>query len=165
MSGVKNFTVDGNSLEGATTFVDSAGPNCTDKNNTPSPAPFVYSSTYVESSTLQSQFQNISDGDTLTCIEPPSSSGDYWPYGGNPSSGADSFTPPVSVPEPNAEDSSSGSSSAGRTAGIIIGVLAGLAAVATAAWYIRKRYMVRSDVPQNDLGMKGYVKSTEQFEK
>ncbi|KAI0032935.1 hypothetical protein K488DRAFT_78182 [Vararia minispora EC-137] len=79
-----NFTVEDNVLLGNTSFIGSRGPNCTENPLFPSTAPFVYAPTNVTSSTLQRDFTQISDGDVLTCVVPPTE-GNFWPYGGNPS--------------------------------------------------------------------------------
>src|SRR5882762_5521516 len=95
VTSARNFTVQGNSLFGNTSFIGSRGPNCSD-NPLPNPGPFVVDNSNVVSSSLQSDFQSISNGDGLTCIIPPN--GDYWPYGGNPN--PNSTNSPVPVPEP-----------------------------------------------------------------
>ena len=85
ISSAVNFTVQGNTLVGNTSFIGSRGPNCSTADTTPSPAAFVEDQNTVQSSTIQGDFQTIPDGNSLTCITPPPG-GDYWPYGGNPSS-------------------------------------------------------------------------------
>lgn len=130
MSGARNFTVEGNTLIGNTSFIGSRGPNCSSVDQTPTSAAFVMDQNTVTSSTTQPEFVNIQDGDTLTCIEPPSD-GDYWPFGGNP---GDS----VAV-----ASSSSSHSSTGRTVGLVLGILGGLALVALLTWFVRKRALAR----------------------
>ncbi|KIP04892.1 hypothetical protein PHLGIDRAFT_92862 [Phlebiopsis gigantea 11061_1 CR5-6] len=127
ISSALNFTVELNTLVGNTSFIGARGPNCTSTDTTPTPAPFVVDWASVQSSTVQLDFQNITDGDGLTCILPPEG-GDFWPFGGNPS--------PVAG-EPGA--AGSGGLSGGAKAGIAIAVILGFFALAAAAWLIRKR--------------------------
>jgi hypothetical protein len=138
MTSAVNFTVESNSLEGNTSFIGARGPNCSTTDSTPSPGPFVAELNNIQSSTLQFDFQNITDGDGLTCILPPDG-GDFWPFGGNPN--------PVAG-EPGAMPSSSGTAaqssgvgglSGGAKAGIAIGVILAVLAVAVVTWFIRKR--------------------------
>ena len=147
MSSSRNFTVENNTLWGSTAFIGSRGPNCTSSDTTPASAPFVIDWSTVTNSTVQSDFQNITDGDSLTCVVPPDG-GDFWPYGGNP---ADTSDPPI---DPFASDSpssssgsggmSSGGMSSGAKAGLAIGIILGVAAVAVASWYIRKWALQRA---------------------
>ena len=141
MSSALNFTVEQNTLVGNTSFIGARGPNCTSTDTTPSPAPFVVDWATVQSSTVQLDFQNITDGDGLTCILPPDG-GDYWPFGGNPSPvagepGAASATSSGGAAQ--ASGSGSGGLSGGAKAGIAIAVIVGFFALAIAAWFIRKR--------------------------
>ena len=141
MSSATNFTVQGNTLVGNTSFIGSRGPNCSSSDTTPTPAAFVLDST-VTSSNVQSDFQTISDADSLTCIMPPDG-GDYWPYGGNPSSNDTSTstgtpTPSASIiSSPAAALGSSGLSGSGK-AGVAIGVIFGFGVVVAATYFIRK---------------------------
>src|SRR5580698_970799 len=80
-----NFTVQGNILFGNTSFIGSRGPNCTASDPTPPSAAFIVGPANVTTSNLQSQFQSVQDAKGLTCVIPPPG-GDYWPYGGNPTS-------------------------------------------------------------------------------
>jgi len=130
MSSAKNFTVEGNILIGNTSFIGSRGPNCSTVDQTPNPAPFVIDQNTVSDSTTQPDFVSIPDGDTLTCIVPPSE-GDFWPFGGNPDD-----TPP-------AAPSKSSHSSTGRTVGLVLGILGGILFVALLAWFVRKRALSR----------------------
>ncbi|KAI0053713.1 hypothetical protein FA95DRAFT_1508275 [Auriscalpium vulgare] len=135
-----NFTVQGNTLIGNTSFIGSRGPNCSQSDPTPNPSPFVIDQSNVTATTTQSEFQTIPDGDGLTCIVPPDG-GDYWPYGGNPV--PDSSTPPTTVPEPSSA-TSNGGLSGGAKAGIAIGVILGVLAIAITSWYIRKQALARA---------------------
>ena len=128
----------GNILVGNTSFIGSTGPNCSTTDITPQPAPFVEDQSTVQSSNIQSGFQLIPDGNSLTCIIPPSG-GDYWPFGGNPSATQSS---PTSSGSPTSTSSGSsalshGGLSGGGKAGIAIGVILGVAAIAAATYFIR----------------------------
>ncbi|GBE79804.1 hypothetical protein BKA93DRAFT_821502 [Sparassis latifolia] len=123
ISSARNFTVEGNKLVGNTSFIGARGPNCTSNDVVPTPAPFVVDQSTVTMSTEQTDFQNISDGDSLTCILPPDG-GDYWPFGGNPSSTQSSR--------------SSKGLSGGAKAGIAIGVIVGVVTLAVLTYLIRR---------------------------
>ncbi|KAI0650454.1 hypothetical protein C8Q79DRAFT_998300 [Trametes meyenii] len=129
ISSASNFTVQGNVLVGNTSFIGSNGPNCSSTDVTPSPAPFVQDQSTVQSSNIQGGFQIIPDGNSLTCIIPPDG-GDYWPFGGNPSSSGSS-------PTSGTPSSSHSGLSGGAKAGIAIGVILGVAAVATLTYFVR----------------------------
>lgn len=159
MSSSRNFTVENNTLWDQTAFIGSKGPNCSSSDVTPSSAPFVIDWSTVTNSTVQSNFQNITDGNSLTCVVPPDG-GDFWPYGGNP---ANTSEPPI---DPFASDSasiSSGGLSSGSKAGLAIGIILGVAAVAVASWYIRKWALRRAAVSQSNEPWRrsGYVQSKE----
>lgn len=130
MTSAKNFTVENNVLFGNTSFIGARGPNCSSTDTTPSPAAFVIDQSTVSQSTTQSNFTSISDGNSLTCVQPPDG-GDYWPFGGNPSA-----TTPSSP--------SSGKSSS-STAGIVVGVIVGLLFVAVLAFFIRRWVLKRAE--------------------
>lgn len=142
MSSAVNFTVEGNTIEGNTSFIGARGPNCSTTDSTPTPGPFVVQLTNVQSSTIQIDFQNITDGDGLTCILPPDG-GDYWPFGGGPTTTA--------IPQPTssgggaqASNGGGGGLSGGAKAGIAIGVILGVAALAVATYFIRKAAIKRA---------------------
>ena len=89
----------------------------------------------TEGLSLQSNFVQVSDGDSLTCILPPDG-GDYWPYrengpSNNTSSGGGGSTP-------NSSNDGRGGLSGGAKAGIAIGVILGVALIAVASYFIRK---------------------------
>lgn len=142
MSSAVNFTVEGNTLEGNTTFIGARGPNCTATDQTPSPAPFVVQLSDVQSSTIQFDFQNISDADGLTCILPPEG-GDYWPFGGGPATTAPP-SPTSSNTPGTTQATNNGGLSGGAKAGIAIGVILGVLAIAVATWFIRKAALSRA---------------------
>lgn len=144
MSSAKNFTVEGNELFGNTSFIGSRGPNCSSTDNTPTTHDFVLDTNTTVSSTTQGDFQIVSDGDSLTCILPPDG-GDYWPYGGNPETAAQSG--PSSL-------------SAGAKAGLALGIIFGILAVAALTWFIRKKALARQMARENNgINKKGFVKS------
>ena len=96
--------------------------------------------------TLQSDFQQITDGDSLTCILPPDG-GDYWPFGGNPggnntTSGGGGGGGGDSTPNSGGDNGKNGLS-AGAKAGIALGVILGLALIAAATYFIRKAALRR----------------------
>jgi len=95
--------------------------------------------------TLQPEFVQITDGDSLTCILPPDS-GDYWPFGSNPS-GTNTTTGGGGGGSPTPNSSGNGGAkgglSGGAKAGIALGVILGVALVAAATYFIRKAALKR----------------------
>lgn len=93
----------------------------------------------TNSLTLQSDFQQVPDGASLTCILPPDG-GDYWPFGGNPASNNTTSGGGGGNSTPNTSGSSEGKNglSAGAKAGIALGVILGVALIAAATYFIRK---------------------------
>jgi parallel beta-helix repeat protein len=136
ITSAQNFTVQGNALFGNTSFIDSRGPNCSASDPTPPSAAFIVEWANVTTSALQSDFQSVQDAKGLTCVQPPDG-GDFWPYGGNPSSGGS--TPPVPVPSPSsspgstptslASQGSGGLSSAGTKTALAIGIIVAVVAL------------------------------------
>jgi len=124
-----NFTVEGNFMIGNTSFIGARGPNCSTSDTVPNPAPFIVEMDTTKASTLQSQFQAIGDGDSLTCVLPPNG-GDFWPYGLNPS---------------NSTAAEMAASAGKRTTGIAIGVVLGVLGCAVATWFLRKWYISHTD--------------------
>jgi parallel beta-helix repeat protein len=160
ISSATNFTVENNVLIGNTSFIGARGPNCTTGDPTPSPAPFVIDINNTAQSTTQSNFSANTDGDALTCVLPPDG-GDYWPFGGNPS------TSPSSPPSSSSSPSKSSQSSTGKIVGIVVGVVGGMLLIALAAWYIRKWALKRAEdrahYKDTRHVQKGYTRSKEQF--
>ncbi|PSR73410.1 hypothetical protein PHLCEN_2v10702 [Hermanssonia centrifuga] len=141
MSSASNFTVENNVLVGNTSFIGARGPNCTDTDTTPSPAPFVIDLSTVTGSATQLDFQNITDGNGLTCILPPDG-GDYWPFGGNPSAapgepGIPGIPSNSSSPD-GTQALSGGGLSGGAKGGIAVAVILGVAGLAVLCWFIRR---------------------------
>ncbi|KAI0322505.1 hypothetical protein OF83DRAFT_736540 [Amylostereum chailletii] len=148
VTSARNFTIEDNILSGNTSFIGSSGPNCT-LEAVPSPVPFLVAPANVTESSIQSDFETVANGDGLTCILPPD--GDYWPYGGQPTSPS---SPPTSVPE---QTQANDGPSDGTKAGIAIGVIVGVVAAALAAWYIRKWAIRRQQLQHAaSLGDKGF---------
>ncbi|KAK7696256.1 hypothetical protein QCA50_000909 [Cerrena zonata] len=148
MSSARNFTVEQNVLFGNTSFIGSRGPNCSNTDTTPTPAPFVMDLNTTTQSTTQIDFQAITDGDGLTCILPPDG-GDFWPFGGSPETNG------------NQSQSSSGGLGGGGKAGIAIGVILGVIALAAVCWVVRKWAIKRAATPQQTWERGGYVQSKE----
>ena len=143
MTSAVNFTVENNVLVGNTSFIGARGPNCSATDTMPQPAPFIVQLDNVQASTIQLDFQNITDGDGLTCILPPDG-GDYWPFGGNPSpvSGEPGPTPTSSGSAAQAS-SGGGGLSGGAKAGIALAVIFGFFGLAVGTWFIRRRALQR----------------------
>jgi hypothetical protein len=128
VTSARNFTIQGNTLFGNTSFIGSRGPNCSSTDVVPNPSPFVVDTNLTQGLSLAPDFQSIPDGNSLTCVFPPPG-GDYWPFGGNPSG-------PLS---PGSRGLS------GTTAvGIALGLVFGLIAVGIASWFIRKWVLHRN---------------------
>ncbi|KAI0722715.1 pectin lyase fold/virulence factor [Earliella scabrosa] len=143
ISSAQNFVVQGNRLLGNTSFIGSRGPNCSTADTTPTPAAFVQDQNTVQSSSIQDGFQTIPDGDSLTCIVPPDG-GDFWPFGGNPSSQPGPSSPttpgsaqPTGTATPPGASSSHSGLSGGAKAGIAAGVILGVVALAALTYLIR----------------------------
>jgi hypothetical protein len=137
ITSARNFTIQNNVLFGNTTFIGSRGPNCTNYDNTPTPQPFVVDRNNTDLLTLQTDFTQIPDGDSLTCILPPDG-GDYWPFQENsPSSTSTTPSTPSSTSSGSSGTPHSGLSG-GAKAGIAIGVILGVVVIAVAAYFIRK---------------------------
>ncbi|KAF5371201.1 hypothetical protein D9758_004094 [Tetrapyrgos nigripes] len=122
LTSATNFVVENNVLFDNTSFIGSRGPNCSSDDVTPTPAAFVIDQNTVSSSTTQSDFTSIQDGNSLTCVLPPDG-GDFWPYGGGTGE--------------QAPGSGGSGSSAGRNAGIALGIIFGILFVAISTWLIR----------------------------
>ncbi len=158
VTSARNFTVEGNVLLGNTSFIGSRGPNCSASDPTPSSAAFIVDSVNVTSSNLQSDFQSVPDARGLTCVLPPDG-GDYWPYGGNPST---SPLPTAASPTPSSSQSaqsSGGHRSTGSKVGLVLGIIIGVIAIIVAAIFVRRRAVNRTVSGSNA----GFVKPGETF--
>jgi hypothetical protein len=140
VTSANNFTILDNTLAEDTAFIGSRGPNCTDADSVPAPAPWIvdWATVGVDmnagSGRMQPDFVGISDGDSLTCVLPPSG-GDFWPFGHNPSN---SSSDGGLFPDEDTEGGG-GANKGGIAAGVIFGVLAlGVIAFFGRKWYLRK---------------------------
>jgi hypothetical protein len=131
-----NFTVQGNSFFGNSSFIGARGPNCSTSDSVPKPAAFVTEANTTASMSISSNFVNIGDGDSLTCVLPPNG-GDFWPFGLNPSN---------TTSTPGTPGSRGGSDPA-RSGAIAGGVIAGLILCGLATWLVR-RYILRKKASQ-----------------
>jgi len=154
ITSAQNFTVQGNALFGNTSFIGSRGPNCSASDPTPTSAAFIVEWANVTTTTLQSDFQSVQDAKGLTCVQPPNG-GDYWPYGGDPSSG--NFTPPFpssspgSMPTSPSAQGPGGLSSAGDKAALAIGIIVAVVALVVVTILLRRRALnieLESSVPR-----------------
>ena len=132
-----NFTVQGNSFFGNSTFIGDRGPDCPTSNIVLSPSPFVTEVNTTSSMSISSNFVNISNGNSLICVLPPNG-GDFWPFGLNPSS-----------PQPNSTSTSTpsgGGGGGGRSGAIIGGIVLGgvilILLLCSLATWLRK-YLLR----------------------
>ncbi|KAF8914331.1 hypothetical protein CPB84DRAFT_1758992 [Gymnopilus junonius] len=135
ISSATNFTVQGNIMFGNTAFIGARGPNCSTTDVVPSPGPFIVDLNTTKSSSLQSSFVPIDDGNSLTCVLPPNG-GDFWPEGLNPSNTTASGA---------SGTSGSGSSNHGKSAGVAVGVIVGVIVCGVAAWFVRKYVVSRRE--------------------
>ena len=119
-----NFTVEGNSFFGNSSFIGARGPNCSASHTVPNPAPFIIQANTTTSISGLSNFVNISDGDSLPCVLPPNG-GDFWPFGLNPSNSTTSTE-------------SGGLSPSARGGIIAAAVIVAVILCALAAWLIRR---------------------------
>jgi len=129
-----NFTVQGNSFFGNSSFIGARGPNCSESDSVPSPAPFISEANTTTSLSISSNFVNIADGDSLTCVLPPNG-GDFWPFGLNPSN---------TTSTPGTTSTISGPARSGAIAG---GIILALLLCGLATWLVRK-YILRKKASQ-----------------
>jgi parallel beta-helix repeat protein len=139
MTSAHNFTVQGNILVGNTSFIGSRGPNCSASDPTPPSAAFIVGSANVTTSNLQSEFQSVQDAKGLTCVRPPAG-GDYWPYGGNPTSTSTA----TSTPGQGSAKHSSAGAKAGLAIGIIVAVVAVIVGMILVRRWALKRQLMKS---------------------
>ena len=151
VSGVKNFEVTGNTLTTSATFVGIAAGNCS--TSTATPAPFIYQSSTVDSSTLQPDFVNVQDAGALTCIQAPPTGNSSWPF----ASSSD-----VDIAAPGVQSDSSDSASLSPSAAVAIGVVAAIAAAGLAAFFIRRSVLRRKGADKESNRMSdaygGYIR-------
>jgi len=165
ITSAQNFTVEGNALFGNTSFIGARGPNCSTSDPTPASSAFIVEWVNVTATKLQTNFQPVQDAKGLTCVQPPNG-GDYWPYGGNPTTGNYTVSGAVPTPTPSSSSTSSGrhSSTAGK-AGLAIGVIIAIVAIIVAIIAVRKWALKRElkrelmDSVSRARAHSGYVKS------
>ena len=151
-----NFTVQRNSFFGNTSFIGARGPNCSSTDTVPNPAKFIIDANTTSAMSISSNFVNIIDGDSLTCVLPPNG-GDFWPFGLNPSNTSSSPSTASTPGSPGGNGNSNGNgnpSNAARNGAIAGGVILALLVCGVAAWLVR-RYILRKKQAQ---------KSPEQFD-
>ena len=143
-----NFTVQSNSFFGNSSFIGARGPNCSASDSVPNPAPFIIEANTTTSMSISSNFVNIADGDSLTCVLPPNG-GDFWPFGLNPSNSTSTpSTPSTSGGNPSNSTGTPGTNGdAARSGAIAGGVILALILCGLATWLVR-RYMLRKKVNQ-----------------
>jgi parallel beta-helix repeat protein len=131
ITSAQNFTVQDNTLFGNTSFIGARGPNCSESDTVPTPAAFILDTHTTKSLSIQSNFEGIQDGDSLTCVLPPNG-GDFWPFASelllsNPSGAPTPTNPPRHR-----------AASGGGVAGIVIGCILGFIAATVVAWFSRR---------------------------
>jgi hypothetical protein len=155
ITSARNFTMQNNVLFGNTSFIGSKGPNCTTYDTVPTPQPFVVDYNNTDTLTLQSNFDQIPDGDSLTCILPPDG-GDYWPFrspgGSNDTTSGGGGGDGGSSPNNSSGGNKKGGLSGGAKAGIAVGVIVGVAVIAIATYLIRKAALKRQQQSTKRLG-------------
>ncbi|KAK7049767.1 hypothetical protein VNI00_005798 [Paramarasmius palmivorus] len=130
-----NFTVRDNVLFGNTSFFAERGPNCSHFDTIPSPAPFVIDYNITSKTTVQPEFEPVTDGDLLICIVPPQR-GNYWPIRSlaeAPFSQRCSFFEALVKEHPRA------------CLGTVAGLFGLLFFVGVVLWAIRKWYLKRAE--------------------
>ena len=127
ISSAENFTVQGNNFFGNSSFIGARGPNCSESDFVPSPAAFITEANTTTSMSISSNFVDIGQGDSLTCLIPPNG-GDFWPFGPNPSNS-------TSTP-----GTSGGSAHSGAI--VVVGIILALLLCGLATWLVRK-YILR----------------------
>jgi len=146
-----NFTVQGNSFFGNTSFIGARGPNCSAVDTVPTPAQFIIETNTTSSLTLSSDFVSINDGDSLTCVLPPNG-GDFWPFGFNPSNSTNlsNSTNPSNPSNPtnptnptNPSTPATNNHDSRRSGGIAAGVILGVLFCGLATWLIRRCVLQR----------------------
>ncbi|VDB97125.1 unnamed protein product [Peniophora sp. CBMAI 1063] len=142
VTSARNFTIQGNSLWGNTTFISEPSENCTVGLTIPTSASFVVASQNVTDSSIQSDFSTVDRADGLTCIEAPSS-GALWPYDTIPPDTGSASSSQTSQPA-GSGGGGGGGLSGGAKAGIAVGVIVGVFVIAASTWIIRRRALRRA---------------------
>ena len=135
-----NFTVESNVMFDNTSFIGARGPYCKDTDIVPADAPFIVDWRTVKSAYLQSDFQSIDDGESLTCVLPPDG-GNFWPLGRNPSNSTEpSSSIPLVLPSSKSLVSNHDTNRSSHVFSITVGVFSFLASVVAAC--LIRRWMV-----------------------
>lgn len=157
ITSASNFTVQNNVMFGNTSFIGARGPNCSTSDIVPTPAAFIMDTNTTSNLAIQSDFQTIPDGNSLTCVLPPNG-GDYWPFGLNPSNTTSSSTTTASAgPTSTAGKGSPPSKSHNSGAAIAVGVIVGIIACAIISFFIRKWAIKRSEAQLHPSSTKDYI--------
>ena len=130
ISSATNFTVQENNFFGNYSFIGARGPSCPDSYSLPSPTPFITEANTTTSMSISSNFVNISDGHSLTCVVPPNG-GDFWPFALNLSNS-------TSASPSNSTHISSGGRSGAIVGGIVLGGVILVLLLCSLATWLRK---------------------------
>lgn len=136
-----NFTVQENSFFGNSSFIGARGVNCSATDIVPTPQAFIIQANTTSAMSISSDFVNIEDGDSLTCVLPPNG-GDFWPLGLNPSNTTSTENPTNPTTTPGSSSGSPSNNNGARTGAIVGGVICALLVCGVAAWLVR-RYILR----------------------
>ncbi|KAJ3505573.1 hypothetical protein NLJ89_g7342 [Agrocybe chaxingu] len=156
----EGFVVQDNSMTGNTSFIGARGPYCKDDDIVPNPAPFIVDLQTTRAATLQTGFEPIKDGDSLTCVLPPNG-GDFWPVGLNPSNTSTS----TSTNRTSSDVTTSTTPPSNNSTGIAVGVVIALVACGVIAWFVHKRIIARKERTQLFNATKGYNYNNEYTQK
>jgi parallel beta-helix repeat protein len=154
ITSASNFTVQNNVMFGNTSFIGARGPNCSASDIVPTPAAFIMDTNTISNFAIQSDFQTIPDGNSLTCVLPPNG-GDYWPFGLNPSN--TSTTAASAGPTSTNGKGSPPSKSHNSAAAVAVGVIVGIIACAIVSFFIRKWAIKRSEAQLHLSPTRDYI--------
>ncbi len=126
-----------------TSFIGARGPLCKDIDIVPADAPFIVDWRTVKSAYLQSDFQSIDDGDSLTCVLPPNG-GNFWPLGRNPSNSSEPSDSSIPLVLPSSKNlvSNHDTGHSSHVFSITVGIIIFLASVVSAC-FIRRWMLSR----------------------
>ena len=96
----------------------------------PATQDFIFEKNTTKSSSLQSEFAGVDNGNDLVCLVAPAD-GSYWPYGDTPG-------------ESDQSSSGGGGMDAGDKAGLAAGIILGVLFIAALAWFVRRWAMQRN---------------------
>jgi len=155
-----NFTVESNVMFDNTSFIGARGPYCKDTDIVPADAPFIVDWRTVKSAYLQSDFQSIDDGESLTCVLPPDG-GNFWPLGRNPSNSTEPSESSVPLVLPSSKNlvSNHDTGHSSHVFSITVGVFFFLASVVAACFIRRWMLSRKARVELSDATIQGQQKS------